>query len=199
MNLFQNQNQNLLPYDGEVIYFRNCLSNEESKNYFEYLYNQIEWQHDEVLLFGKKIQTKRKVAWYADKTIEYKYSNSIKIAKLWTDKLIDLKSKVEELTNEKYNACLLNLYNNGLESMSWHSDNEKTIVENSTIASLTLGAERKFEFKHKKTNEKVSLVLENSSILLMKNSTQTNWLHALPKTTKIKNARINLTFRQMIL
>jgi alkylated DNA repair dioxygenase AlkB len=198
MNLFQNQNQNILPYDGEVIYLRNCLSNEESKIYIEYLYNQIEWQHDEVILFGKKIQTKRKVAWYADKAIEYKYSNSIKIAKLWTDKLIDLKSKVEELTNEKYNACLLNLYNNGLESMSWHSDNEKTIVENSTIASLTLGAERKFEFKHKKTNEKVSLVLENSSILLMKKNTQANWLHSLPKTTKIKNARINLTFRQMI-
>jgi alkylated DNA repair dioxygenase AlkB len=105
--------------------------------------------------------------------------------------------EIEKYTNQKYNACLLNYYHDGMEGMGWHADNEKEIVPNSSIASLSLGANRKFSFKHKISKETISIVLENGSLLEMKGALQKHWLHALPKTTKVVTPRINLTFRQM--
>jgi alkylated DNA repair dioxygenase AlkB len=105
---------------------------------------------------------------------------------------------VEEYAEIKFNSCLLNLYHDGNEGMGWHSDDEKSIEKNSTIASLSFGAERKFSFKHKQTKQTISLVLEHGSLLMMKDATQTNWLHSLPKSEKVIGSRINLTFRKMI-
>ncbi|MGC1927444.1 MAG: alpha-ketoglutarate-dependent dioxygenase AlkB [Candidatus Nitrosopolaris sp.] len=104
---------------------------------------------------------------------------------------------VEKLTETKFNSCLLNLYHNGSEGIAWHSDDEKSLEKNSTIASLSLGAERKFSFKHKQTKQTISLVLEHGSLLIMEDATQTYWLHSLPKSKKITGPRINLTFRTM--
>ena len=129
----------------------------------------------------------------------YTYSNTTKQALVWTKELLDLKEIVEKLTEtKKFNSCLLNLYQNGSEGIGWHSDDEKSIEKNSTIASLSFGAERKFSFKHKQTKLTISLVLEHGSLLIMKDATQTNWLHSLPKSEKITEPRINLTFRTMI-
>jgi alkylated DNA repair dioxygenase AlkB len=93
---------------------------------------------------------------------------------------------------------LLNLYHDGNEGLGWHSDDEKSIGKNTPIASLSLGAERKFTFKHKQTKQIVSLVLEHGSLLVMKDATQSNWLHSLSKSNKINQARINLTFRTIV-
>ena len=122
-----------------------------------------------------------------------------KQAHLWTPELLKLKLKVEELSSTTYNSCLLNLYHNGDEGMGWHSDAEKTLLDNGTIASITLGAERKFSFKHKETKQRIDILLENGSLLLMKGTTQKNWLHRLPPTKKVFSPRINLTFRTIIL
>ena len=149
-------------------------------------------------MFGKIITTKRKVAFYADNDISYTYAGRTKNGKEWTQALLEIKKMIENKTQEQYNACLLNLYHNGSESMGWHSDAEKEIVPNSSIASLSLGAERKFSFKHKTTQEKVDVLLKNGSLLEMKGAIQNNWLHAMPKSTKILTPRINLTFRKMI-
>jgi alkylated DNA repair dioxygenase AlkB len=116
----------------------------------------------------------------------------------WTRELTILKQVVENLSNTKFNSCLLNLYHDGNEGMGWHSDDEKSIEEHSTIASVSFGAERKLSFKHKQTKETISVLLENGSLLLMKDATQKNWLHGLPKSTKITLPRINLTFRTMV-
>jgi alkylated DNA repair dioxygenase AlkB len=159
---------------------------------------QIEWKNDEAFFFGKHIITKRKVAWYADQPYNYTYSNSTKSALPWTSALRTLKKETEQLANEQFNSCLLNLYHSGEEGMAWHSDDEKALGNSTTIASLSFGAERKFSFKHKKTKEVVSLTLAAGSILFMKGETQQHWLHRLPPTKKIKNERINLTFRQML-
>lgn len=113
----------------------------------------------------------------------------------WTKELVELKQMIEDKTGEKFNSCLLNLYYNGDEGMSWHSDAEKELKKYGTIGSLSLGAERKFTFKHKETKETISLILENGSLLLMKGHTQTSWLHRLPPTKLISTPRINLTFR----
>ncbi len=191
--------ENLLPYDGEIYYHGVVVPNKESTAYFKKLRNDINWKQDELILFGKKIITKRKVAWYGDVPFEYTYSNTTKKALLWTKELLYLRQLVESITNKTYNSCLLNLYHNGTEGMSWHSDDEDMLVENASIASLSMGIEdRKFAFKHKESKEKVALTLENGSLLEMKGTTQKYWLHALPKSIKISTPRINLTFRKMV-
>ena len=201
MDLFSSilkEPQNLLHKDGIVNYYGKMLSLQEANHYYERLLTTIDWRNDEAKIFGKLIITKRKVAWYADKSFEYSYSNRIKIALPWTAELLELKLLAEEKTNETYNSCLLNLYHDGTEGMAWHSDGEKDLKKNGAIASLSFGAERKFAFKHKETKQKVDLVLEHGSLLVMKGETQTNWLHRLPPTKKIHKPRINLTFRTIV-
>ena len=116
----------------------------------------------------------------------------------WTNELRVLKKMVEKETGENFNSCLLNLYHDGSEGMAWHSDGETDLEKNGAIASLSFGAERKFCFKHKKTKETVSLILQHGSLLVMKDETQSYWLHRLPPTKKIDHPRINLTFRTII-
>lgn len=193
----QNLNTNLLPKDGEVIYFGIVFQQEEIESLFTKLQNEIEWKHDQALIYGKLITTKRKVAWYANKEFSYTYSKITKKALLFPEWLIELKEKIEKLTNETYNSCLLNYYSDGGEGMTYHSDAEKELKKNGSIASLSFGAERNFVFKHKSTAEKVSVFLESGSLLEMRGETQTHWLHALPTTKKVNTLRINLTFRQM--
>ena len=141
------------------------------------------------------IVTKRKVAWYGDKPFKYTYSKTTKSALPWTKELLELKDIIEKKTGETFNSCLLNLYHNGEEGMAWHSDGEKDLKKNGAIGSLSFGTDRKFTFKHKATKQIVSILLEKGSLLVMKGTTQTNWLHRLPPTKKIKDPRINLTFR----
>ncbi len=200
MDLFNNEIDsltNLLPQDGNVVYYKNLLTLNEANSYFNSLLHSIEWKNDQALIYGKLIITKRKVAWYGDTDFEYTYSKITKRALPWTAELVELKKITEELTGEKFNSCLLNLYHNGDEGMAWHSDAEKVLKKNGAIASLSLGAERKFSFKHKETKETISLILENGSLLVMKGNTQTYWLHRLPPTKLISTPRINLTFRSM--
>lgn len=199
MNLFDNEKvDNLLPYDGMVSYFGKVITTAKAANYYNCLLKNIEWRNDEAVIFGKHIITKRKAAWYGDNNYPYTYSNITKQALVWTSELLELKFLSEKITAATFNSCLLNLYHNGEEGMAWHSDDEKALGRNAAIASLSFGAERKFSFKHKKTKETVSILLESGSLLVMKDATQTNWLHRLPPTKKVTAPRINLTFRTMV-
>ncbi|AYM99922.1 alpha-ketoglutarate-dependent dioxygenase AlkB family protein [Chryseobacterium sp. 3008163] len=186
---------NILPKDGITEYYGKVFSDEECEKYYQYLFNQIPWENDEAVIFGKLIITKRKVAWFGEKQFEYTYSNRTKYAKLWTPELLVLKQKCEGVSGEKYNSCLLNLYHDGSEGMAYHSDGEKDLKKHGAIASLTFGSERKFSFKHKTSKERIDIMLENGSLLVMKGITQENWFHRLPQTTKVKTPRVNLTFR----
>jgi alkylated DNA repair dioxygenase AlkB len=189
---------NLLPHGGIVYYHGRILKGEEARHYLQQLLYRIEWKNDEAVIFGRHIITKRKAAWYGDEGYAYTYSNTTKQALPWTDELLQLKQKVEEVSRETFNSCLLNLYHNGEEGMAYHSDDEKTLGKDSAIASLSFGAERKFLFKHKQTKETTSVLLESGSLLLMKGATQTNWLHRLPPTKKVSGPRVNLTFRTIV-
>ena len=196
MDLFSdNQITNLLPYDGTVLYYGTLMTQAEANHYFNELYNNIEWKHDEAVIFGKHLITPRKVAWYGDQEFNYTYSNTTKKALPWTKELLELKKIAEEKTESTYNSCLLNLYHDGKEGMAWHSDGEKMLQKNGSIASFTFGAERKFAFKHKINKVNASLILEHGSLLEMKDETQTHWLHRLPPSVLVKRPRINLTFR----
>ncbi|HJY13793.1 MAG TPA: alpha-ketoglutarate-dependent dioxygenase AlkB, partial [Flavobacterium sp.] len=148
-NLHTDETTNLLPKGGTVNYYGKLFSREDSNRYLDILLNTIEWKNDEAIIFGKLILTKRKVAWYGDSGFEYTYSNTTKKALPWTKELLELKAIIEEKTGETFNSCLLNLYHSGDEGMAWHSDGEKDLKKHGAIGSLTLGAERKFAFKHK--------------------------------------------------
>ncbi|WHF50419.1 alpha-ketoglutarate-dependent dioxygenase AlkB [Chryseobacterium gotjawalense] len=186
---------NLLPQDGTVNYYGKIFNQEQADYFYQKLLQTIDWKNDEAIIFEKKILTKRKVAWYGEENFEYTYSKTTKNALPWTVELVQLKQLVEEKTGEQFNSCLLNLYHDGSEGMAYHSDGEKDLKKNGAIASLSFGAERKFSFKHKTTKDKIELVLENGSLLVMKAQTQSFWLHRLPPTKKIFSPRINLTFR----
>ncbi len=201
MTLFDDltdKTKNWLPHDGTVNYYGKLFNQKEADYYFDKLMNTIEWRNDEAIIFGKKIITKRKVAWYGERPFEYTYSNITKYASSWSKELLELKTIIEKETGETFNSCLLNLYHSGEEGMAWHCDGETDLKKDGAIASISFGAERKFAFKHKYTNEKVELLLAHGSLLVMKDTIQTFWLHRLPPTKKIKTPRVNLTFRTII-
>lgn len=190
--------RNLLPYDGTVNYYGRLFPKKQADHYLNRLLDTIAWRNDEAVIFGKKIVTKRKVAWYGDKPFEYTYSNTTKRALHWTADLLELKGLIEKETGKRFNSCLLNLYHSGDEGMAWHSDGEADLEKDGAIGSLSFGAERKFAFKHKQRKQKVEILLEHGSLLVMKDTTQTHWLHRLPPTKKISAPRVNLTFRTIV-
>lgn len=188
---------NLLPYDGECMLFPRFLNTFELAHYFPVLMENMDWQNDEVMMYGKKIITARKTAWYGLAPFPYKYSGIERIALPFSLELEALRRKCEYGTAHTYNSALLNLYHSGKEGMGWHSDNEDSIVPESAIASLSLGAERKFRFRHNETREIVEMLLPDGSLLLMSGKTQQCWKHELPKMMKVTEPRINITFRLM--
>lgn len=198
MDLFSSDKiTNILPFDGITNYHGIVLNKQQCDLYYQQLFKKINWKNDEAIIFGKKIITKRKVAWYGDSEYSYTYSKITKTANLWIKELLELKEIVEKESSETYNSCLLNLYHSGEEGMAYHSDGEKMLKKNGAIASLSLGTERKFSFKHKENKQRIDIVLERGSLLVMKAGTQTNWLHRLPPTKKVNSPRINLTFRMI--
>lgn len=190
--------KNHLPHDGTVNYVRDFYDDKKSQFFYQQLSDNIAWKHEELNMFGKKIMTQRQVAFYGDSDKSYTYSNKEKIALPWTEELKTIKTDLESKLNIEFNSCLLNLYHDGSEGMGWHTDDEKELEENGVIASLSFGAVRKFSFKHKVTKEKVDFSLQAGSLLLMRGETQKHWLHQLPKTKKVHQARINLTFRNIV-
>lgn len=196
MDLFSSATiKNLLPFDGVTNYHGIILDQEQCAFFYQKLMDTIQFKNDEAIIFGKKIITKRKVAWYGSSEFSYTYSKITKTATIFTKELLALKTIVEKKSGETYNSCLLNLYHSGEEGMGYHSDGEKMLKKNGAIASLSLGVARKFSFKHRKNKQRIDIVLENGSLLVMKEATQTNWLHRLPPTKKVNLPRINLTFR----
>ena len=171
---------NLLPRDGIATYHGPVLDGAASKRFHDVLLATVPWQHDEVVIFGKRIVTARKVAWYGDAGLAYSYSGTTKQPLPWTPELRELKALAEDRSGAVFNSCLLNLYHDGC------------------IASLSFGAARKFSFRHKQTKETVSVILEDGSLLLMAGTTQTHWHHQLAKSAKVVEPRINLTFRTIV-
>lgn len=186
---------NLLPSDGAVYYHGAIFARDEADEFYKKLLNTIDWRRDETLIYGKRITTKREVAWYGERAFDYTYSGVTRKALPWTEALLQLKHTAEQHSGSTFNSCLLNLYHDGTEGMAWHSDAEKDLIKHGVIASLSFGAERRFLFKHKQSGQKVEQVLEHGSLLIMSGATQDHWLHSLPKSARIHTPRINLTFR----
>ena len=190
---------NILPKDGRVDYLAGLLSMQESINLMTQLQSSLSWEPDQLIMFGKKVTTRRKVAWVGDPNCSYTYSGVKKIPQSWSPELLSIKAQLEKLSQSEFNSCLLNFYHDGDDGMGWHSDDEKELDAKAPIASLSLGARRKFAFRHKQDKTTISLYLENGSALIMRSPTQQFWQHALLKTKTESNLRINLTFRKILI
>ncbi len=198
MDLLNPQSRNLLPRDGEAIYFGPLCTANEADELFAALMEEIDWQHDRVKLYGREIVTKREVAWHGDAAFQYTYSHNTKTALPWTPTLQNIKQMVEAESGDTFNCCLLNLYHSGEEGMAWHADDEKELLPDGAIASVSLGAPRRFVFRHKADKEKAEILLAHGSLLLMRGTTQSHWEHSLPVMKRANGARINLTFRTIV-
>ena len=189
---------NLLPKDGRAHYLPALLTAAQCTELFHVLSTSLDWQHDRLIMFGRKVTTARKVAWVGDADCSYTYSGIQKNPQPWTAELLLIKSRLEEICQCEFNSCLLNLYHNGNEGMGWHSDDEKELDGATPIASVSLGATRKFAFRHKQDKTTVALFLDSGSLLTMHAPVQQFWHHSLLKTKTQSAARINLTFRKII-
>ncbi|MEJ8801337.1 alpha-ketoglutarate-dependent dioxygenase AlkB family protein [Pontibacter sp. H249] len=185
--------------DAEVYFTPQFFSKTESDLYFEKLMTEVNWQQESIKMFGKQLPMPRLTAWYGDKG--YTYSGLHNKPQPWLPVLLELKEKVEQASNQKYNSVLLNLYRTGQDSMGWHADDEVELGQEPSIASISFGGERKFSFKHKtrKDLKPLNLSLTHGSLLLMQGQTQHYWVHHVPKTIRIVEPRINLTFRKVVL
>ena len=193
---------NLLPYDGKVNDL-GVVIDYPSPLYYALL-TTLPWQPDIVTLFGKTHVTTRQIVWMGDSDASYQYSGHTRQAIAWTDSVFHVKHHNEQQLlkigiNAEFNSCLLNYYPSGDDGMGYHADDEKELGHQPVIASLSLGATRKFVFKHKKTQDKVELYLESGQLIVMHGATQQYWKHSITKTKTVDEGRISLTFRQMAL
>jgi alkylated DNA repair dioxygenase AlkB len=179
--------------NGSVTYFSGIF--DPSQDYFNHLKTCCCWQAEEVKVFGKWHKLQRQSAWYG--TADYCYSGQVKTAQPWLPVLLKIKTQVEELTKDSYQGVLLNYYPDGLAKMGWHADDERDLVPNAAIASVSFGATRRFDVRHR-DGEKLSIDLEDGSVLIMAGELQQYWKHQVPVQRRIKEPRINLTFRVMV-
>ncbi len=199
MDLFSAEKQHFILPNAELIYVPNFFNYQESDNYFKIIKDQTNWQQDDITVFGKTYKQPRLTALYCETNQTYSYSNITMHPEAFTSNLLDIKSKVEKFSDEKFNTLLINLYRDGNDSNGWHADNEKELGKNPVIASVSFGEERPFHFKHRRLkNERHKLNLEHGSLLLMKGEMQHYWLHQIAKTKKKIEPRINLTFRRLV-
>ena len=192
---------NILPYDGQV-HDLGVIIDYPSPLFYN-LVTELPWQADVVTLFGKTHLTTRQIVWMGDSDIDYQYSGHVRQTIPWTNTILSIKQHIEQRLSDigieaDFHSCLLNYSPSGHDGMGYHADDEPELGAQPLIASLSLGATRKFVFKHKKTQDKVALYLESGQLIVMRGDTQTFWKHSITKTTTVADGRISLTFRHML-
>lgn len=181
--------------DGDLTFYRRAFDEEESTTLFQALLAQTAWTQHIVTVYGRRIAAPRLSAWYGDPGASYRYSGLYLEPLPWTETLSEVLRRVEYMAGTRFNSALVNLYRDGRDSVGWHSDAEPELRRDPVIASVSLGAVRRFVLQHKKTGRQVVLELPSGSALVMGGAIQHYWCHTLPKTSRRVGPRINLTFR----
>lgn len=184
--------------NGEYRYFPNFFKKLDADRLLKAFIENIEWKQEEMNMYGKVLKFPRLTSWYGDNDKPYSFSGITLQPNLWNDELNEIKNKIEPLCANVFNSVLLNLYRDGNDSISWHTDAEKELGKNPMIVSVNFGAEREFQLRHRSTSEKKSITLQHGSLLIMQGELQHYWQHQVPKRKKIDKPRINLTFRKII-
>lgn len=194
-SLFADEPQWLTLPNSRLLWVEHFLTEQEADHAYSVLTSELDWQQQAITLFGKSVLQPRLQAWYGEKA--YTYSGLTMQPTPWTPLLAALKVRCEAMAGCTFNSVLANLYRDGRDSMGWHQDNEPELGRQPVIASLSLGESRRFVLRHLHTKEKFELTLGHGSLLVMAGDTQHDWQHSLPKTTRAKAPRINLTFRHI--
>ena len=185
--------------NAELYFYENFLCEDDASEFYNLLFSQTLWRQDKIKLFGREMLIPRLQAWYGDSGAAYHYSGIRLCPMEWTPALNNLKKRIEAGVNASFNSVLVNLYRTGQDSNGWHADNEPELGRNPVIASLSLGASRRFKMRHNHDKElSINLELNHGSLLIMSGNTQSFWKHCVPKTNRIIQPRINLTFRKVI-
>jgi alkylated DNA repair dioxygenase AlkB len=175
--------------------FPNFLSLKESGWVFDTLLAQVPWEITRIPMFGREVTEPRLSAWIADPGVTYRYSGRDRTVHDWLPVLSDLRDRARDVADSPFNGVLANLYRDGHDHMGWHADDERSLGNDPTIASVSLGADRRFDFRHRTTGEIVSTVLPHGSLLVMSGPMQRCWKHRIPKEPKVPTQRVNLTYR----
>jgi len=181
--------------NGEYIYNPSFLTRDQANFYLEAFKSNIEWKQESMNMYGKQVLFPRLTSWYGDNDKPYSFSGITLNPHPWNKELLEIKKLIEPICNVEFNSVLLNLYRDGNDSISWHTDAEKELGINPVIASVNFGAERIFQLRHIETNERIDIPLKHGSLLIMQGELQHFWQHQVPKTKKVNSERINLTFR----
>jgi alkylated DNA repair dioxygenase AlkB len=188
---------NLAPMDGELYWLRQFYGSVDADQYFQQLQQSLNWHQEQLFIYGRWLIVPRLMAWYGD--AHYRYSGVDHQPQAWTSVLAELRLAVEAACGQRFNSVLANLYRDGCDSMGCHADDEKELGRNPLIASLSFGDSRLLRFKHLETAQKLDIELGHGDLLVMAGALQHHWRHELPKTRKLKQPRINLTFRQIVI
>jgi alkylated DNA repair dioxygenase AlkB len=178
---------------GQLTYIESFFTEAVSDLLLQVLLKKTPWKQEKTF-YGNTFP--RMTAYYADDGVKYSYSGATHESLPWPDYLLEVKKRVQKESGFEFNSLLLNHYRDGRDSIGWHSDNEKELGVNPVIASISLGAERNFQIRCKE--EKQEYILKHGSLLIMGGTMQHHWQHCVPKTTKPKSSRVNLTFRNII-
>lgn len=182
----------------DLIMLNQFFSAQYCESYLQALIEGVKWSDDYYMAFGRRIEIPRRQAWYADTGIRYSYSNNLLQTQAWIEPLTEIRQQVEKETQRRFNSVLLTHYRNGMDSVSWHADDEEELGRQPYIASLSLGASRKLHYRHKKENISGSITLHSGDLLFMRPGFQFDWEHSIPAEPVITQPRINLTFRAVI-
>lgn len=189
--------EQLLPRDGSALLYRGAISAADADAALDELVTTIRWEQHSITMFGRTTAQPRLVAWYGDGGT-YTYSGLTLSPHAWTKPLLAIKDVAERIANERFNSMLANLYRDGQDAVSWHADNEPELGHEPVIASVSLGADRRFDLRHRQTGDTVRTVLPHGSVLVMSGGSQTSWIHQVPRTKKVHDPRVNLTFRRLV-
>jgi alkylated DNA repair dioxygenase AlkB len=181
--------------NGEYLYFPHFFDKGIADQYLQRFIDKIEWRQESMNMYGKQVLFPRLTSWYGDNDKPYSFSGITLNPHPWSEELLFIKSKIEPICETVFNSVLLNLYRDGNDSISWHTDAENELGRNPLIASVNFGAERKFQIKHNETGETHDIFLKHGSLLIMRGELQHFWKHQIPKQKTINKPRVNLTFR----
>jgi alkylated DNA repair dioxygenase AlkB len=185
--------------DGAARHWPGAFAPGEADTLFARLRAGIAWREEEIVIFGERRRVPRLVAWHGDPGAAYRYSGVVHEPEPWNEALCEVRARVEALSGHAFNAVLLNLYRSGADGMGWHADDEPELGRDPVVASVSLGATRRFRMRHRRRRAlTVDLDLGHGSLLVMEGSTQHHWVHAVPKTARPVGERINLTFRRVV-
>lgn len=197
-SLFDEGPTELLPIDSSALLHTAGFEAEHTQRIFEQLLEEIPWEQRQVRMFGKLIDQPRLVAWFGDSGASYTYSGLTLMPHPWTAVVDECRKRCEELAGVSFNSGLANLYRNGQDTVSWHSDDEPELGSEPVIASVSLGSTRRFDFRHISGEPTIKTELQSGSIVIMSGRSQSHWKHQIPRTKRVNEPRINLTFRQVV-